>query len=206
MSFGEDLRFAYGILLHPSAASRRRMEIGECLKFYYRLTIIPFILFLLFGYVSNRMGFYNSRFFTLIGPTAGTVFIDVLFFWIAVPLGVVLNSFIYQLVSKFFLRIWRGTLDRTFQAVLFGQLPPVLFYWLIPIPIARVAYLVLFPIWGLVVIVISLSVQQRVTRLQAFAALMAVLFLVILMFFILFSALMPSIISGLNTTTTPGSF
>ncbi len=195
MNFGEDLKRGYSALLHPGSESKPAFSIGRTLGFYYELTAIPFVLYVVIGYIMASLGlnttlmpFYGS--FSSIGVLPALLLTAVLYFWILVPIGLFLDAVIYHLVGRNFLRLWNGNYERTFTAVMFGALPVMLFYWLVSIPVVNALYLGIMGVWGLVVLTVALSNQQKVKRIEAFWAMgsAVVLTLVLVMVVVLLIA------------------
>ncbi|MDE1825449.1 MAG: YIP1 family protein [Candidatus Micrarchaeota archaeon] len=194
MRYTDELRFAYNLLTKPGATAKRNMRAGNALALYYKLSIIPFIIFCAIGILlvnslpsvamPSAMILFASTLIPYIGSLA-IIASAILFFWILVPIGIAIDSLIYQLVGRFFLNVFKGNYDKTFTAITFGVLPTMLFYWMLLVPVLNIFYLVVATIWGIVVLVISLSSQQKITRLQAAGAIAATAFLAILVVLLL---------------------
>jgi len=92
------------------------------------------------------------------------------YFWLLVPIGFFINSAIYQLVGKHFLRLFKEDYERTFTAMVFGSMPLLLLFWLFVVPGVNLLAFIVLPVWAFVVEVIALSSQQRITRLQSIGA------------------------------------
>jgi len=198
MGFGNDLRLAWDIIKNPGKFAGKQMSYLSALKLYYEFTIIPFILSLVVGIPIILLGvnmFLMPFSNVLIGAGLTIAFIMglILSLWIMVPIGIFINAFIYQIVGKYILNAWNKDYEKTFVATLFGTLPEVFLYWLLPIPLLNVAAVVAMVVWDLIILTISLSLQQRTSRINAFVAIVAsVLFVIIIAF--LFMALIYSMI------------
>jgi len=198
MGFGNDLRLAWGIIKNPGKFAGKQMNYLSALKLYYEFTIIPLILSLVVGIPIILLGvnMFLMPFSNLpIGAGLTLAFIIglILSLWIIVPIGIFINAFIYQIVGKYILNAWNKDYEKTFVATLFGTLPEVFLYWLLPIPLLNVAAVVAMVVWDLIILTISLSLQQRTSRINAFVAIVAsVLFVIIIAF--LFMALIYSMI------------
>jgi len=198
MGFGNDLGLAWSIIKNPGKFAGKQMSYLSALRLYYEVTIIPFILSLVVGIPIILLGvnmFLMPFSDVLIGAGLTIAFIIglILSLWIIVPIGIFINAFIYQIVGKYILNAWNKDYEKTFVATLFGTLPEVFLYWLLPIPLLNVAVVVAMVVWDLIVLTISLSLQQRTSRINAFVAIVAsVLFVIIIAF--LFMALIYSMI------------
>ncbi|MFP3278935.1 MAG: hypothetical protein RXP92_01335 [Candidatus Micrarchaeota archaeon] len=198
MGFGNDLGLVWSIIRNPGKFAGKQMNYLSALKLYYEATIIPFILSLVVGIPIILLGvniFLMPFSKTLISAGLTIAFIIglAISLWIMVPIGIFINAFIYQIVGKYILNAWNKDYEKTFVATLFGTLPEVFLYWLIPIPLLNAVALAAMVVWSLIVLIISLSLQQKTSRINAFVAIVAsVLFVIIIAF--LFMALLYSMI------------
>jgi len=189
MGFGNDLGLAWGIIKNPGKFAGKQMSYLSALKLYYEATIIPFILSLVVGIPIIPLGvnmFLMPFSNVLIGAGLTIAFIIglILSLWIIVPIGIFINAFIYHVVGKYILNAWNKDYEKTFVATLFGTLPEVFLYWLLPIPLLNVAAVVAMVVWNLIVLTISLSLQQKTSRINAFVAIVASVLLVIMIAFL----------------------
>ena len=189
MKYIDELKFAYHILTRPGTTAKRSMRAGAALALYYKLSIIPFLIFCAIGLLlanslsSTLTPHMMLPFASSLIPYLGSLAIigsAILFFWILIPISIAINSLIYQLVGRFFLNSLKGNYDKTFTALTFGIFPTALFYWLVLVPVLNVFYIVVASIWAIVVQVIALSAQHKITRLQAAGTIAATAVLVIL--------------------------
>jgi hypothetical protein len=169
--------FKHGIaaMVSPGSETKKSMDLGKAFEFYYKASIISFILFLVVAFVltsTNAFGlaFHSSVVYSLMKSANLDLYLlgFALVFWIAVPISMLVNAFIYQLVGKHLLGEWKGVYDKTLTAVMFGQLPAMLFAWVFLIPAVSIFYMFVFTIWNMVVFIVALSAQQRVSRVHAF--------------------------------------
>ena len=202
MGFGNDLGLAWSIIKNPGKFAGKQMSYLSALKLYYEVTIIPFILSLVVGIPIVLLGvnmFFMPFSNALIGAGLTIAFILSLIFslWIMVPISIFINAFIYQTVGKYILNAWNKDYEKTFVATLFGTLPEVFLYWLLPIPLLNVAAVVAMVVWGLIVLTISLSLQQRTSRINAFVAIVASVLLAIIIAFLfmvlIYSMIVPAV-------------
>ena len=218
--FREDLKKGFGALIHPGKDSQGSYSIGGALRLYYSVSIIPFILFLIVGSVlygsyatatnclsaSGQIANIScgpARYFTifdgfigslapLIGVVASVFLADVLFLLIIPPIAMFIDSLIYQLIGKFFLRAFKKDIHSTFTAVMFGALPALVLYWLLFIPAVSYVMLPIITVWGFIVAIIALSNQQKINRTEAFVVYLVTLFLVFLIAIVFSSAILTS--------------
>ncbi len=187
----------YKVLFKPSEIVGQKMSIKDAFIFYYKLAIIPFILFLLVGLLSLSNISNNS----LINSLTNTIlFIETNLIWhnyayysctiafqgielvlasgifyilILYPLLALIYVIIFHAVWKNFLHQIKGTFSATLTATLFGTLVLTIFAWLIPSALysnyASIGFLIslILFIWNLAVLSIALSEQHNITRQQA---------------------------------------
>lgn len=218
MSFLGDIKRGIDSVFHPDRNTKTGMSLGRALSFYYEFSILPFITFVI---VASLMLYLNAAVFNtvpflsmLYGSTLGVVAVAiaaVLLFWILVPIGFLINAAIYQVVGKYFLKVWKGDYSKTFMATMFGSLPIILFYWLMPIPILGAIAIAVFAIWSFVVLIIALSNAQKVSRLQSVGVVLisaAVIFIIVFIFaamgYASLSTFMPSGFGVYNVTPAAG--
>ncbi len=168
MALTDNLRLGIDAMMNPGKLTKRGLSLGNALKFYYGLSIFPLLLYVLLGYALIILNHLARRVFLLSSLLSG-----VGYFWILVPACLFIDALVYQVVGKFFLNVWNGNYERTFAAATFGAIPAVLFYWLMLLPSIRALYVVIFGAWGLVVLTIAISNQQKASRLASFAVLAA---------------------------------
>ncbi|MGC8587361.1 MAG: hypothetical protein ACP5K9_03710 [Candidatus Micrarchaeia archaeon] len=181
------------IFFKPSSITGKKQSIGESLAFYYKASILPLLLFMAFSYIF----FYYRPVYSYGIPMMGIINVPflavlwaILLVWVAIPISIFVNAFLYQLIGYYFLRLWNGSYEKTFAAVMFGEIPVVSLIWLMPIPIANVIFFIAV-LWGFGVLVIALSEQQKITRLRALGAVLLTGFAVALIVVMAFAAMLP---------------
>jgi len=183
MGFTKNVKKSFRLLFSPGRESAAKMDVMGALKFYYGASLIPLLLFLVFGFIAMKLGVFSgvlgmfpatSSFMMNAGLNVLLVGFALVYFWLLVPIGFFIDAALYQLVGKYFLKLFKEDYERTFTAMVFGCMPMLLLYWLFVIPGVNLLAFVVLPVWALVTEVIALSVQQKITRLQSVAA-MAVL-------------------------------
>ena len=219
MELKNSIKAAIRAMLHPSM-NVKTMNIGNALKFYYRVSLIPLILavivnlavFLIFGY-SQFMNFGLTMPVAHALSTFGFAFAifkaigyPILYLLALVPLSLLLNAGVYQLFSKFLFDLVKRDYHRTLTAYVYAEMPCVLLFWLFNIPIAGFIILMIAAIWSVIVLVISLAKQQGINVRQAvgtwlLSVTMVMLVVMLVVFAIVFSLI--GIFGGL-TALHPG--
>ncbi|MEM3178124.1 MAG: hypothetical protein QXT36_02990 [Candidatus Micrarchaeaceae archaeon] len=185
MSMLSDMKKAFNAIVHPSG-NTMEMSVGNVLKFYYSAAIIPFIIAVILGgilaYAASSLvsglfsiprtlspGFASG----LAGFTGGTLVLFVILFFalllfILIPIGAIVDAAILQFFSKNVFKFWQGGYNKTFLATLFAEFPIMIFIWLYFIPFVSI----ILAIWGLVVYIITLANQQKISGAKAFGAML----------------------------------
>lgn len=197
MTFNKDVKKAWALIYCPSKETGVKFGLGRALRFYYGATLIPFLLTILFGYFGSLTGtltqtaafipFMRLLMNFLSAPQAFIVSL-ILLMWVAIPIGFFVNAFLYQLVGKNFLKVFKQGYDRTFSALVFGMVPYMLLFWLFLLPVVNVVALIVLPIWSFVVEVIALSTQQKATRMQVIGTMFTLVLFVALFALMLVAA------------------
>ncbi len=179
MPFTNELRFLWKLVWDPEKNSKRQLDFMGALKLYYTLAIFAFIAYAVVGSIVVALEGATTAMHPVVSATVAVATSigyfaviggGLLFFLVALPIGIAVDAIFYQIIAKFFLRIWNGGYDRTFTALVYAVFPLLLLYWLSPIPFINSLFIVIVPIWIIVTLVISLSVQQKVSRLHAMLA------------------------------------
>ncbi len=226
VTFSQDFKNGFGSLIHPGDDTKKDMSIGHALKLYYTIAIIPFILFLVIGSAyygtigaasyachvsavnpttSISCGPHNyfsifDGFIASAAPSVGVVgavfLADIVFLLIVPVIGIFIDSLIYHLIGRSFLKEFKRPWDRTFTGVMYGALPALALYWLLFIPIFGYVILAIVTVWGFINGIIAISNQQRIDRLHAFGVYLVTLFIILLIALIFSSAALTSILSA----------
>ncbi len=177
-----ELKKAWGIMLHPGSVSKT-MDLGDVLGFYYKAAILPtiasVIVAALFGIAAGGLA-YSLVGRLLPAMAAGAalftallaVGVALLYMLVLIPVGIIINAAIYQLFAKRLFDIWRKPYKNTLTAVLYGEMPVMMFLWLMFIPIVGSFISIVFGIWGLVVLIISMARQQDISGARAFGGIL----------------------------------
>ncbi len=175
MDIIDDLKKGFDIMLGPSRHIPKSGGIAGTLKFYYKATFIPLLLAVVFAYFLHPTfpgfgmmnGYYALASFTL----SMYLILLVIGVWVIIPVSSAVNAFVYHVVGKFFLNVWKGKYDATFNATLLSALPFALLVFLLPIPGIRALYLFFAVFWHMILLTIALAVLQKVKRMEALFAL-----------------------------------
>ncbi len=194
----------YKILFKPSEIVDKKMSVKDALLFYYKLAIIPFILFIIVGWLSIS----NIQSNTFINSLTGTIlYVETTLIWhnyaypscvIAFPeIGLVIASGIFYILILYpllavilaliFLAVWKNSLQQvkglfsaTFTATIFSTIITLCFAWLIPSPLysnyVALGFILIFIlfIWGFAVLAIAISKQHNITRAEASGKIFAI--------------------------------
>ena len=177
----DELKEGFNIMVHPDSATQKKRKIGEALLFYYKVSIVPLILYIIFALVVPP---------TSINLITGTVSSSMLVLWgllfifILMPIGIFFTSLLYHLFGKLF-KIFRNPYSNTFTATVYGIVPYILFFWLIPSSLEPFL-LIIFDIWSFVIMVVALRYQQKTSTYKAVGIVIATYIILILILHILF--------------------
>lgn len=170
------MKSGFGSLIHPGDDTKKEMSIGRALRIYYTVAIIPFILFLIVGsiwYGTYGAAVYNCpvsagattgiscgphTYFSIFngfirglvpttGPALAVLLTDIVFLLIVPVVGIFINSLIYHLIGRSFLKEFKRPWARTFTGVMYGALPALAFFWLLFIPVLSLVFLGIIVVW-----------------------------------------------------------
>ena len=224
--FWKDIKNGFGSLIHPGDDTRKEMSIGGALRLYYSVAVIPFILFLVVGsawYWTYGASVYSCpavvsgatagvgcglhQYFSVFNsfirntvPITGVIgavlLADVVFLLIVPVIGIFIDSLIYHVIGRSFLREFKRPWERTFTGVTYGALPMLALYWLLFIPVVSLIFLGILAVWGFINGIIAIANQQRITRMHAFGVYLVTLFIILLIVLIFGSVALGSILSA----------
>ncbi len=192
MGMVDDIRLWWNIITNPGKYAGKQMSIGSALKLYYEASIIPLILSLIVGLPIASHGMSLMPFTSIFissGVMLALVLSIIVSLWIIIPIFIFINAFIYHLIGKYVLNAWGKEYNKTFVATLFGALPQLLLYWLLAIPVIDIFAIIVIFVWGAIVLIASLALQQKTTRVNAFVTLIASGFFTLIIAMILISLL-----------------
>ena len=161
---------AINAMLHPGKMTRKTMSVGDALKFYYVLMIIPMVLGVI---MSAAIGSHVSS-NPLFGGLAGAMLIILmlLIYLVIIPINIIIASGFYHLIIKRLFKMYTRNYDAAFTAFTYGIIPIALVYWLLPVPVLGFALIAIFSLWTLILEIIAISNQLSMSRLKAFGTLL----------------------------------
>ncbi|MDE1857147.1 MAG: hypothetical protein KGH98_03645 [Candidatus Micrarchaeota archaeon] len=187
----DQLKKAWELIFKPEKSGKLSLDLVGALRFYYLYSIIPVILAIIVGALVGTAvgsGIQSGMRYSLPMGIGGVVhsvtaaasavlpaFISgytLLWFWIFVPIGIFINAAIYQLIGKYLLNAWNGKYEKTFTAAMLAVIPSTLFYFLAFLPGINLIYLIVTPIWGMVILIIALAALQKTTRVVSLVSLL----------------------------------
>ncbi len=197
MLFLDDLKWAWGVMLHPADKTTETMDsIGAFIK-YYKASLIPVLLAviaeillggvlaatiaamlhsiiaIIFSPVNSINSYYGGLLTYAAGEFVGTLAVALLvvgtlfFVWIAVPVNLFFWSLVYFIIGRWVLKLFKNEYDNTATAFVCSAAPLAVFAWVIAIPLLN---LVLVPIlvgWQLVILVYALANQEAISKKMA---------------------------------------
>jgi len=195
MTYVDDLKKGFAAVFSPVEGTRNGMDVIKALRFYYEFSLLPFIAFIIVASIMAHFGaimpsyvpFLSMLLYNPAFAEIAVIISAIVLFWIVTPIGFFINAAIYQVVGYNFLHAWKGDYAKTFSAVMFGSLPLLLFYWLVPVPILGVLALMVFAVWDIIVLVIALSNLQKLSRLAAIGVIFVSVAIVLVAVMILFA-------------------
>ena len=207
--FVDSYRKAFGIMLHPGKNARGALSLGDALKFYYTIAIIPLILGVALSLLTNASflgvfgGLSGSSALTngAAAPGNGLSFAlyMIAFFLVLVPIGLLFDTAMYHVIIKSLLKIYNKPYATAFTAFTYAMIPGIMVYWLLPLGILGFLVILLFGIWSFVVEIISLSNLLSISRLMALGSLILdeiiVMVIVYIIIAVIFGALLLTIFS-----------
>ncbi|MGB9730236.1 MAG: YIP1 family protein, partial [Thermoprotei archaeon] len=171
--FVDQMKEGFSIMLHPTKANYENRSIGGALGFYYKFSLIPLVLYIIFSLFSA------NPIFALVG---------IFSIWIAAPIGFFITALLYHAFGKLF-KAFKNPYQNTFSAMIYGVIPLIMFIWLQPIPVIGMITII-FGIWTFIVMIFALARLQNVGALTAFGVIVVtVIVLVVIMVVIFFTAL-----------------
>ncbi len=155
MLFIDEISEQISIMLHPGINIKSR-SIVDALKYYYILSFVPLILSMLLIWIVS------------VGSTFDIMGLAplVLFLWVIIPIILLINATILQLIGEKLLA-FKGKYADTFAVQIYASCAVTLFLWLVEVGFSE--GLALFWFWSLAVQTIRLSKLQKTGRLTTFA-------------------------------------
>lgn len=209
MLFIDEIRKGIDIMLHPSKATKESKDIGGIFTYYYKLSFIPLILMIivLLALLSIIRSIIGST--SLIGSVfaglgiLGAILYPIAILWVLIPVGFLVSAGLLQIFGKL-VRQFKADYIKTLNAVIYGSVPLILFYWIFMVPLLGGIVEFIMAIWGLIVLIIALSNQQKIGNGASFGILIltgVVVGIIVGVIAIAFSvALFHSILPAINSS------
>ncbi len=169
-SYTKDIYHALDVMLKPTATTKRMMDIESGFAFYYKVSVLSLVLFVVTSLIFN----YSGAVFAVIAFAA--------LYWIMVPLYIIIQSAIFQFVCNFVLKEFKRGYDETMAAFVYSMIPLLMLAWLSSVPAIGALAVAIGLVWALFILIIALSNLQRVSRLSAFVAIILTLIVEFVLF------------------------
>ena len=181
----DELKEGFNIMLHPKSATQKERKIGEALAFYYKISIIPLILYIILALVvpSTSAAGLSTLSAGLSSASGMLAIFGILMLLIIIPISIFVNAFLYHIFGKLF-KVFSNPYSNTFTAMVYGIVPAILFYWLTLIPFGSLV-LIIFGIWAFIVMIFALANQQNTSALKAFAVIIVTAIIIGIIAFII---------------------
>jgi len=181
----DELKEGFNIMLHPKSATQKERKIGEALAFYYKISIIPLILYIILALVvpSTSAAGLSTLSAGLSSASGMLAIFGILMLLIIIPISIFVNAFLYHIFGKLF-KVFSNPYSNTFTAMVYGIVPTILFYWLTLIPFGSLV-LIIFGIWAFIVMIFALANQQNTSALKAFAVIIVTAIIIGIIAFII---------------------
>ncbi|MFI5412377.1 MAG: hypothetical protein ACHQX1_00615 [Candidatus Micrarchaeales archaeon] len=189
MIFVDELKWAFGVMLHPEQNTKKTMDSIEAFLMYYKASLIPVLIAIIIevilgsllwsSIISSIQPFVSSIpiIGSIIGPVIGafaaSIFValliaaTILLVWIIIPLSVFLNSIIYHVVGKYIFRIFKNEFDTTASAFAYSVAPYAALAWTIAIPAINILVFIIAAGWQITILVYSLANQEEISKTKA---------------------------------------
>jgi len=169
----DELKEAVNIMLHPGTATQKERSIRAAIAFYYKVLVVPLILYIILALATPKPTF--SPFMPSPSPFVPSPLFTVILLIVS-PLGLLAVAGLYHLFGKL-LKVFNNPYSNTFTATVYGAVPGTLLIWLLAFTnIANLMLLVgidiiffIVLIWEIIITIIALANQQKISKLRAFA-------------------------------------
>ncbi|MGA3020644.1 MAG: hypothetical protein ABSD68_01695 [Candidatus Micrarchaeales archaeon] len=180
----------YNILFKPEKTTSESMSVKESILLYYKLAILPFVLFLIVGaifsdsatntsqvkFLTDTLSFLYTLFignlrtpFSI--PFTGlefVLFVGVFYIFILYPIDILLFSGLFHWGGKRMLKKMDEPYRNTLSAFVYGEIPSITFIWLLMLPLfsymtATLWYNLVMVIWSLFVFFDAIKNQQNLS-------------------------------------------
>lgn len=164
----DQIKEQINVMLNPRKSSPG--SIGKALRYYFLLSIIPFVLSVVIGAIVNR---------SIIPPVIGSV----LSYFILGPIVIFIISALLQFIGGSLFNTFSGGYKETFRATVYAYSTLLLASWLSPVSYkVDIILLLVFGIWGFIVHVISVSKLQKAKIKSTFWAILLTDIIIFILF------------------------
>ncbi|MGC8730574.1 MAG: YIP1 family protein [Candidatus Micrarchaeia archaeon] len=173
-----DLKKAINIMLHPGEATKETMNVKEALKFYYKVGLLPFLIFLIVGLMESIIIGWNYH--VVAGVIFGSmVFIVFLSYLVIIPLGLLVQAGLFHLIIGKLFSMYKGSFNLPFTAYVYGTVP----FLLVPLALVLIILfgfalaliiiiMIIMTVWSLIVSIIAMANQLGMSKTKAFAVML----------------------------------
>jgi len=176
----DELKEAVNIMLHPGTATQKERSIRAAIAFYYKVLAIPLIL-----YIILALAIQNMTLSLFMPSPILFAIIALIVYPIGLLLGLLVGASLYQIFGKL-LKVFNNPYSYTFTATVYGAVPGTLLLWLLaftnivnPMLLVGIDLVeIIALIWGIIITIIALANQQKISRLRAFGVWLATLIVI----------------------------
>jgi hypothetical protein len=194
MAFVDQFKLAYKVMFKPNKTTFTDRPIGDMLKFYYKILAIPLIAFIALELVLYLYGVSQIGTPIILGIVIASILAYML-------IGNLVAFFVWAVIIHLFgmgLRQFKKSFDNTLTGVIYGAVPATLFIWVLAIPTWGEYLFALFAFWGLIITIMAIANQQRITKMASLGVFLAILIVAVLLL-IVFGYLVLSYFSGIGS-------
>ena len=174
-----NFKSGWNSVMHPNQNTGKKMSIEESLKMYYMFSVLPVVLLIVLGAIAVSLlaGVLSllpgiGGMLGAIGGGIGIIWVIVtaiVYFWILVPIGILVDAALYHLVGGAILKWFKGGYSGTVTAVTYQMMTVVSWIWLLVIPVIGALAVAILALWSLYVLFASLAAQHGTSKGKAFA-------------------------------------
>lgn len=173
----DDYRNVINSMLHPGAATKKTMDIGEAIVYFWKGAAIPFILLFLESLLLG--GLIGALLSSLLSSVpglgallgAGLAVFVIVYFVILVPIAIIVGAAILHFFGRYIFKFFKNGFNNTLSAIAYGETAAFSLAWLGPLAIISC-------IWGFIVEILALANQQAMSSLKAFGTILLTIIVV----------------------------
>ncbi len=178
MGILEGFRNGVNVAFSPDEHTKKRMDIGEALGFYYKFIIIPLIAAIVIPIIAGIASGHAFLGYEFAAFGAVMLLVE--------PLGGFLTAALVHFFGKSVFRKFKNSYEDSYTAIIYGAMPGNIFAWLLytimifiskngflmpnyatGLGIAVVLVDIALSIWGFVVLMYAFANQQKCSKLAA---------------------------------------